>query len=322
MEYVSLKGCGLRVSRIAFGAMTFGGQMEEGDCLRSVDVALDAGVNFFDTANMYTKGESERILGKAMAGRRDRFILATKVGQKVNEEANGRGLSRHHILTEVENSLRRLGTDRIDVYYMHLPDYHTPVEETLSAFDALVKAGKIRYVGASNFAAWQLCRFHHVAKERLLTAPVMTQNVHNLLTRGVEQELAPFAREYGMSLIAYNPLAGGLLTDKYAEKRKPPNSRFALNSNYDKRYWNDDNLAAWDELRRLASKAETSMARLAMRWLVDSGNVDVILTGFTSIDQLRENLASLDGPPLGPEILAGCDRLWERLSGTRFKYNR
>ncbi len=320
MEQVYLTGCGMQVSRICVGTMTFGGQVDEKLAIEAVDYALEQGVNFIDAANMYTGGKSEIIIGKALAGRRDKFILATKVGQKMRAEPNGTGLSRYAIVRELEASLKRLGTDYLDLYYLHAPDYHTPIEETLSAMDSLVASGKVRYVGASNYASWQLCQMCHLGGDR--ATPVVSQNVYNMITRSIDRELIPFLREYGKGLVVYNPLAGGLLTDKYADKQVHKESRFGVNDVYNKRYWNDENLQAWDAIHRIAVDAGVNMVQLAMRWLLTIGGVDVIITGFTGLEQLKQNIASIEGGPLSPDVMAACEKVWQGLAGNRFQYNR
>ena len=322
MEYVQLTGSGISVSRLCLGAMTFGDQIDEKEGIRCVDHALDAGVNFFDTANRYTDGKSEEILGKALAGKRDKVILATKVGNHVPGCDHERGSSRAHILRQVESSLRRLKTEYIDIYYLHSPDAVTPVEETVETMDSLVRSGKVRYIGTSNFAAWQACRMHYEAKGAHRASPVVAQMVYNLLTRGLEQEFIPFLKALGLSLVVYNPIAGGLLTDKYAEKKPLENTRFTLSKMYADRYWNEDNLAAWDAVRSIAQDAGISMLELAMRWIYSTGNVESILTGFSSLSQLEANLKTLDAGKLSPEVMQACDKVWQHLSGTRFRYNR
>ncbi|MCL2000046.1 MAG: aldo/keto reductase [Planctomycetes bacterium] len=323
MEYVRLTGCGMEISRICLGTMTLGGQVDEKLGVQAIDYALDKGVTFIDTANMYTGGKSESITGKAIAGRRDKLILATKVGQRMRTgEPNGIGLSRYSIIREFEASLKRLGTDYIDLYYLHAPDYQTPPEETLSAMDNLIRSGKVRYIGASNYAAWQMCQLVHLADEKNLTKPVATQNVYNLITRSIDPELAPFLKQYQMGLIVYNPLAGGLLTEKYADKKIHADSRFGVNEIYSKRYWTDENLAAWDLIHRIAAEAGISMVQLAMRWLLSTGKVDSIITGFTSLEQLQQNITAIEGGALSSDVMAKCDQVWEKLSGNRFQYNR
>lgn len=321
MEQVRLTGTGLQVSRICIGTMTVGGQVDEPAALAAVNYALDQGVNFFDTADVYTEGRSEEIMGKAIAGRRDRFVLASKGGLRMRPGPNNAGLSRRYILGAVEDSLTRLGTDYLDFYYLHAPDPATPADETLATMEALVWSGKVRYVGVSNFAAWQIAELWHKAPSPA-SRPVAAQMVYNLITRGIEQELTPFLKSYGLGLVVYNPLAGGLLTEKYADKSLVDNARFSTNAVYKERYWNADNLAAWDEVRRIAASAGIGMVELAYRWLVSTGAVDSVITGFSSLDQLKANLSAADAGPLPPDVLADCDKLWDGLAGSRYKYNR
>jgi aryl-alcohol dehydrogenase-like predicted oxidoreductase len=302
--------------------MTFGAQMNEREAARAVDFALDAGVNMLDTANNYVGGRSEEILGRILAGKRDKVLLATKVGNQTHDGPNGKGLSRKHILAEVENSLKRLQTDRIDLYYLHTPDRGTPLEETLDAVDHLTRSGKILYFGVSNYAAWQIGSMFHYAATEHKARPAAAQMVYNMITRGIEQEYVPFAKQYHLGTIVYNPLAGGMLTDKYADKRQIENTRFSLNPLYAKRYWNEENLAAWDDIRAIAGQAGIPMRELALRWILSTGNADAILVGFSRMEQLADNLKSLDAGPLPADVMAACDGIWGRLSGTRFKYNR
>ena len=322
MEYTRLTGTGIEVSRICVGTMMFGGQMPEKEAIAAVHYAISDGVNFYDTANVYTGGKSEEILGKALKGQRDKVVLATKVGVSYDNIINNSGLSRYHIINQVEQSLKRLDTDYIDIYYMHKPDPDTPVEETLYAMDALVSSGKVRYLGASNYAAWQICQMYYEGKSASKIRPVVTQMVYNLITRGIEQELIPFLKEYKMGLVVYNPIAAGFLTDKYADKKQLENTRFTNDKKYVDRYWNEDNFQAWDELKKLADKSENSMLELAMRWLNSTGNVDSIITGFSKLEQLEQNIKSIEKGILPQNIMNECDDLWAGLSGTRFKYNR
>jgi aryl-alcohol dehydrogenase (NADP+) len=323
MEYTTLTGTGLSVSRFCLGTMTFGEQVDEKAGIAAVDYALDQGVNFFDTANRYTDGRSEAILGKALAGgKRDKVILATKVGNLINALPNGSGSSRLHILQQADISLTRLKTDYIDIYYLHSPDKVTPVEETLSAMDTLIRSGKVRYLGSSNFSSWQACRMHHVAAQKNFHSPVVTQMVYNAITRGLEQEFIPFLKAYSLGLVVYNPIAAGFLTDKYAEKKKLANTRFSLNKMYEDRYWNEENFSAWEALHTIAGEAGISMLELAMRWLYTTGNVDAVLTGFSTQEQLAANLKSLNAGPLNAEVMAACDVVWKNLEGKRFRYNR
>lgn len=323
MEYTYLTGTGLSISRFCLGTMTFGAQMEEKDAIRAVDYALDHGINMVDTANKYADGKGEEILGKALSGgKRGRVVLCTKAGTVAYGGPNGKGLSRKHILEQVDISLTRMKTDYIDIFYLHQPDYATPIEETMDTVDHLARAGKILYLGVSNFAAWQVCQLHHYARSGRMPVPVVAQMVYNMLTRGIEQEFIPFAREYRLGTIAYNPLAAGFLTDKYADKQKLENTRFSLSKLYADRYWNQDNLTAWDDFHGIAVQAGIPLHELAMRWIISTGNVNAILLGFSRMEQLEANMQTLDSGPLSADIMEACDAVWKKLSGTRYNYNR
>lgn len=317
-----LANAGIPLSALTLGTMTFGGQTDEGESLRIMDRALERGVFAWDTANVYNQGESERIVGKAMKGRRDRVILSTKVCGQMGPDPLDQGLSRRHMLAAAEDSLRRLQTDYIDIYYFHRPDYHTPVEESLSAMDSLIRSGKVRYFGVSNFAAWQIADALHLGRARGFDRPVITQNVYNLLTRGVEDELLPFLRAHPMGLAVYNPLAGGLLAGKHQAEAPLKDSRFALNEGYYRRYWSQENFDALARLREIAGAAGLSLLQLSYRWLAGQPQVSTIICGVSSLGQFDQNLSLLDGPPLGQPTLEACDRLWDQLKGTRFRYNR
>lgn len=323
MEYTNLTGTGLSISRFCLGTMTFGAQMEEKDAVRAVDYALDHGINMIDTANKYAGGKSEEILGKALAGgKRDKVILATKAGTVAYEGPNGKGLSRRHILEQLHISLARMKTDRLDIFYLHQPDYTTPIEETLDTMDYLVRTGKVLYFGVSNFAAWQVAQLHHLGKSENKATPVVAQMVYNMITRGIEQEFVPFTRQYRIGTIAYNPLAAGFLTDKYADKQKLENTRFALSKLYADRYWNDDNLTAWDKFYAITRQAGIPMHELAMRWIISTGNVNAVLLGFSRMAQLESNIATLDAGTLPADIMEACNAIWQKLSGARYNYNR
>ena len=216
MEYRILSKTDLRVSRLSFGPMTFGSQTDEGPALRIVDRCLDAGINFFDTANIYNKGLAESIVGKALKGRRSNAVLATKVRGKMGDGPDESGLSRAAIHKAIDASLRRLQTDYVDIYYLHQPDYDVPIEETLAAMDEVVRAGKVRYPAVSNFAAWQVCEILWIAEKSGIRPPYISQPMYNLLARGIEEEYLPFCKRFGVALVPYNPLAGGLLTGKHA----------------------------------------------------------------------------------------------------------
>ena len=323
MELVNLTGTGLHVSKVCLGTMMFGGQTSEADSFAIMDEALAAGVNFFDTANIYTKGASEKIVGKWMKGKREQVILATKVGMPTGAGPNETGLSRRNILAACERSLRSLDTDYIDLYYLHQPDYSTPLEETLDALSTLVRQGKVRYAALSNFAAWQVAKIRALCEKYHLVPPAVSQNVYNLITRGIEPELIPCLQDHGMGLVIYNPIAGGLLTGKHHGDQAPAeNTRFSNNKIYYDRYWNDDSFAAVGELIQVAKVHGMSILEFSLRWCMHQPGVTSVITGVSRIEQLRQNLAALEGGPLPWEALAACDEVWQRLSGSRFRYNK
>ncbi|MFC1717025.1 aldo/keto reductase [Candidatus Poribacteria bacterium] len=322
MEYRTLTGTGATVSRICLGTMTFGDQVEEADAIRMVHRALDAGVNYVDTADMYTDGNSEIITGKALKGKRDGVVLATKVGNQVGAyELKDDGLTRWHVINGVEASLKRMGVECIDIYYLHIPDYRTPLEETLAAFDQLVRQGKIMYVGMSNFASWQSCEALWICDKRNFSPPVVTQHVYNLVTRGIEQELIPFCRKFGLGLTVYNPLAAGLLTGKHSRKAPTEGTRLQMNEYYYNRYWYNSNFDALTELMEIAEQAGKKPVELAFQWLAAQDIVDSILVGFSKMEHLEENLTAWQGE-LDDDTLAACDEVWAKVKGDSFQYNR
>jgi aryl-alcohol dehydrogenase-like predicted oxidoreductase len=323
MESRKLNHTDITVSRVSFGTMTFGSQTDAPAARRMIDRCLDAGVNFFDTANVYNKGQAEIILGKALAGRRDKVILATKVRGKMSEGPAESGLSAPAIYKAIDASLQRLGTDYVDVYYMHAPDYETPIEETLVTMNDLVNAGKVRYPAVSNYAAWQIAEMHCISARNNLRAPYISQPMYNLVARGIEEEFVPFTKRFGVSIVPYNPLAGGLLTGKYMKDRKPiPGGRFDHNELYQGRYWHDDYFAAVQELEAIARDVGRSPVELSLQWLLTQPYVDSVILGASRMEQLEENLQACQGPPLDESILARCDQVWKRLRGVIPKYNR
>ena len=322
MQYNTLCGTSLKVSALTLGTMMFGGQTSEADSLSIMDYAYENGINFWDTANIYNQGESERIVGKALKGRRDEIILATKVCGQMGTKLNDRGLSRRNILAAVEDSLKRLDTDYIDLYYLHKPDHETSFEESLETMSNLVKAGKIRYIGVSNFAAWQIADMLAICDKRGFVAPVISQNVYNLITRGVEAELIPFMNAHNLDMAVYNPIAGGLLAGKHNPGKPVDNTRFANSEMYYKRYWSEENFAAIEQLKEIASEHGISILQLAMKWCVGRPGVTTVITGMSRLEQLEQNIASIDGAPLSDAVLHACDVVWRSLAGTRFGYNR
>ena len=302
--------------------MTFGGQTGEPTARRMVDICMDRGINFFDTANAYNKGQSEVILGNVLKGRRDRVILATKVGMPTGEPAGVSPLSRKSILANIDGSLRRLQTDYLDLYYLHLPDYEAPIEETLAALDEVVRAGKVRYPGTSNFAAWQVCQALWISEKSGYKPPYVSQPMYNLLARGIEQEYLPFCREFGVSNIVYNPLAGGLLTGKQHRDRPLPGTRFDANQMYLDRYWHPAYFDAVDELQKIAAQAGRSLVDLSLNWLLHHTVTDCVILGASKIEQLEQNLDVWERGPLSQETVATLDCVWQNLRGVTPKYNR
>jgi aryl-alcohol dehydrogenase (NADP+) len=320
MQRALLAGGALEVSRICLGTMTFGGQTNAEDAARMVDMAMDRGINFFDTANGYTGGESERITGRILGARRSSVVLASKVGMKTDDQPAG--LSRSAIMTAIDKSLSRLNTDYLDIYYLHTPDHSTPLEETLEAMHRLVQAGKVRCVASSNHASWQVVRMLQIADANSYAPALITQPMYNLLARLIEDEYLPMCKACGVSTIVYNPLAGGLLTGKHTNAAPLPGTRFDGNQMYLARYWNDVNHAAVSRLNEIAGSAGRSMVSVALNWLLHHSEATGIILGASKLDHLRENLDACGDGELPAEILHGCDEVWGLLRGAAPKYNR
>ena len=258
--------------------MTFGEQVDEESGIKIVNKALDLGINFFDTARCYVNGRSEEILGKALKGQRQDVIISTKV-----RFAENGGLSRRNIMRQVEKSLTALDTDYIDIYYLHAPDRHTPIEETAYAMDNLIREGKIRYIGVSNFAAWEIVKLLWVDDKRGYAPPIVTQNVYNLLTRAVENEVVPCIQQNNLSMVNYNPIAGGLLSGKHKFGAPTAGTRFALDPMYEDRYWNEENFNAIARLSEIAEGAGMSVRELALRWCATRPFISSMLLGVSKI---------------------------------------
>ena len=315
-------GTDLELSRAVFGTMTFGSQVVESEADHMVGQCLAAGITTFDTANSYNTGASEEMLGRVLSRRSDDVVVSTKVGNRMSEAPEDRGLSATAIRRAIDGSLRRLGRDHIDIYYLHMPDWDTPIEESMQALDEAVRAGKVRYVGQSNYAAWQIAEMHGLAERNDWPRPMLSQPMYNLLSRRIEEEYLAAARRFGLFNITYNPLAGGLLTGKHRLERPPEaGTRFAKDL-YRDRYWNRDQFVAVERLRGIAADAGLTLIELALRWLFTRPNVDAVLLGASSSTQLSSNLAALDGPAPEDEALARCDEVWRDLRGPAPSYNR
>jgi 1-deoxyxylulose-5-phosphate synthase len=262
------------------------------------------------------------MLGHAIKGKRDQLVIASKVFFKVGEEADQQGLSRKAILRNIDESLKRLGTDHLDMYYFHAPDHKVPVEESMEAMASLVKQGKVRYAASSNYAGWQVVQMLWIAKERGWPAPYISQPMYNLLARGIEQEYLPMCKEFGISTVVYNPLAGGLLTGKHKQEKITPGTRFDNNKLYQDRYWHEQYFQSVEQLRKIAQSAGRSLVSLALNWLLHHTASDCIILGASRLEQLNENLATLDDGPLPDDVLKACDEVWRNLRGPLPVYNR
>jgi len=322
MEFRTLKQTSLQVSRLCLGTMTFGKPVSEDEALQMVDLCLDEGLNFFDTANMYQLGRAEEMLGNAIQGRRDRVIVASKVRAKMGEAPDQSGLSKKAIFRAIEETLRRLRTDYLDLYFLHQPDYDVPIEESLEAMEQLVSQGKIRYPATSNYAAWQVAQMIDLARQNRYTPAATSQPMYNLLARGIEQEFIPMTKALDISILAYNPLAAGLLTGKHQEVSIPQGGRFDRNQMYQDRYWHTQTFEAVEKLRLVARRAGRSLTSLAFSWLLHHTATDVVILGASRLEQLRKNLALCKDGPLGDDLIRECDEIWQSLRGPIPAYNR
>jgi 1-deoxyxylulose-5-phosphate synthase len=321
MQYRKVGRSGLKVSAICLGTMTYGSQVSEQDSINLIEHAISCGVNFFDTADAYIQGKSEEVVGKALKKSRESVVLATKVAHKSGPAVNDGGLSRKHLMKGVEDSLRRLNTDYIDIYYMHFPDKETPIEETLRALDDMVRQGKVRYIACSNFHAWRLCKALWVSDQRNLARFDCIQSPYNLLTRDIEYELVPLCASEGVGITVYNPLAAGMLTGKYDPTQAPtPGSRF-LEKGYHDRYWSQTNFKAISDIARITKENNRSMAQFALAWILNNPVITSAICSATSVKQLDENLGAAE-LKLSPEEVKACDDVWQELRPPRFFYGR
>jgi aryl-alcohol dehydrogenase-like predicted oxidoreductase len=304
MEFRTLGRSGVKVSALCLGAMMFGpwGNTDEAECIRMIHDAIDAGINFVDTADVYGEGRSEEIVGKALKGRRDDVVLATKVHGDMGKGPNERGNSRYWIMREVEASLRRLGTDHIDLYQIHRPDPDTDLEETLGALTDLVRQGKVRSLGCSTFPGWQIVESQWISERRVLERFVCEQPPYSILVRHVELDVLPVAQRYGMGVIVWSPLAGGWLAGKYRRGEAPPPDsravRFAerpVAPRYDvTRTENQPKFDLVEDLTTVAEKAGISMAHMAISFTLAHPAVTSAIIGPRTPEQLRDLLAGAD----------------------------
>ncbi|MGD2157542.1 MAG: aldo/keto reductase [Anaerolineales bacterium] len=314
MEYVKLGRAGVRVSRLCLGCINFGGATEENDSIRMIHRALDVGINFLDTANIYYDGHSEVVVGKALAGgKRESVFLATKVRLPTGSGPNDWGNSRLHIIQEVEKSLKRLNTDHIDLYQLHRPDPETPIVETLRALTDLVQQGKVRYIGSSTFPAWRICEALWTSELRNLEYFVSEQPPYNILWRGIEQEVLPFCQEYGLAVLPWSPLAMGFLTGKYKRHDPPPEgSRASLGRfNWLKERFRAAPDQAFDiveKVQKIADEHGKPITQFALRWSMTHPVVTSSIIGPRTMEQLEDCLSVLDWD-IDPKALEIIDQL-------------
>ena len=305
MDHVRLGNTGLLVSKLCLGTMTFGLQCDETTSSAIMDRPADGGITFFDTADVYplggglsTVGRTEEIVGEWLRGKREKFVVATKCVGRTGPAAWEQGSSRKHVLAAVEGSLRRLGTDYIDLYQLHAPDPSTPIDETLGALDDLVHSGKVRYVGCSNFLAYQVARALGRSEARDLVRFDSVQPRYNLLFRQIERELLPLCAEEGLGVIPYNPIAGGLLSGKHNAAGPPTEgTRFTLGNaagNYQNRYWHDQEFATVEELRKIAEREGVPLVTLAVAWVLTNPAVTAPIVGASRPEQLEASLAAAE----------------------------
>jgi aryl-alcohol dehydrogenase-like predicted oxidoreductase len=319
MRHVRLGRTGLTVSRLCLGTMTFGLQCDEATSRAILDRAAAGGITFLDAADVYpvgggfqTAGRTEEIVGRWLEGRRHEFIVATKCGGAMSERPWDRGTSRKHVLDAIDASLRRLRTDYVDLYQLHHPDPETPIDESLRALDDVVRAGKARYVGCSNFPAYQLARA--LGRSELLGVGRFdtVQPRYNLLFRQIERDLLPLCREEALAVIPYNPLAGGLLSGKHRRETGPtPGTRFTLGnaaSRYQDRYWHEREFATVEALRPLAAEAGLSPTQLALAWTLAEPAITAPIVGASRPEQLDDAIAAVE-KPLDAALKARLDEL-------------
>ena len=355
MEYRKMGRTGLKVSSFCLGTMTLGRQVDEKESIQIIHAAMDAGVNFIDTADMYVNGVTEEILGKAIGGQRDSLVIASKGGhirkldKKYGEQRdygpidlarprpfhpwpagegvghNDMGLSRKHIMQALEGSLGRLRTDYIDLYYAHMPDYSTPLEETLRAMDDLVRQGKVRYLGCSNFRAFQLCKALWISEKLNLARWDCIQPPYNLLTRDIEYELLPLCAEEGVGVCVFSPMAAGFLSGKYNKDTTPiEGARFSLahlGYRYNQPYWTDANFSAVEKLEKIAEDHGKGLPEFSLAWVLSNPTITAVVCGATSVEQLQQNMRATE-ISISKEERDACDEIWHQLRPPRLFYGR
>lgn len=310
MRHDRLGDSGLWVSELGLGTNAFGKRADEQTSIRVIDAALDGGINFIDTANIYAGTESERIIGKALEGRRDKVVLTTKAGLPRGTGPDEQGSSRRHLQRELEESLKRLKTDHVDLYQIHTFDPHTPLEETLRTLDDFVASGKVRYIGASNYAAWEFMKALGISERNGYVRYISSQTSYSLADRTPEQELIPMCLDQGVGIIPYFPLAGGILSGKYSTgDASPSGSRAETDPNF-KRFLSERYLELGRRVSELAAAHDTTPSVLSLAWLMRRPSVSTVIVGATRPEQVEANLESVRFEP-SAELLARLDEISE-----------
>ncbi|MDA3810476.1 MAG: aldo/keto reductase [Spirochaetaceae bacterium] len=294
MEYVYLGKTGIKVSQLCFGTMSFGGDADKATSLQLYKTTRDAGINFYDCANVYQKGLAEEYLGEFMAFERKNLIITTKAFFPIGEDVNSRGASRKHLFDSLHDSLKRLKTDYVDLFYIHRFDDNTPIEETMRVLDDMVRQGKILYPAASNFASWQVMKANGIASKEGLSPFKCIQPMYNLVKRQAEVELLPMAESENIAVTSYSPLGGGLLTGKFSRKDKPESGRLVSNSMYQTRYGKEKNLETAELFTAYARKHGYHPVSLAVKWVASHSAITAPIIGARNVDQLNDSLGALD----------------------------
>ncbi|MCZ8516410.1 aldo/keto reductase family protein [Paenibacillus filicis] len=310
MQYRKLGKTGLKVSDISLGSwLTYGGYVERENAVKSIETAYRLGINFFDTANVYERGEAEKLVGETLRSfPRESYVLATKVFGQMGDGPNDRGLSRKHIMEQCHASLKRLGTDYVDLYYCHRHDPNTPLEETLRALDDLVRQGKVLYVGVSEWTASQMAEAHAIADRLLLDRIVANQPIYNMLNRYIEKEVIPYGERQGIGQVVFSPLAQGLLTGKYSSASDYPADSRAAKLEGIRKGITEEKINKVIELGRIASELELSVGQLALAWILRQPNVTSALVGASRPEQVEEN-AKASGVTLSADVVERIEQI-------------
>lgn len=304
------------------GTMTFGSQVDETEAQRMTDYCLDQGIQFFDTANAYNQGAAEEIVGRCLKSKRDKVIVASKACNPMQRPRAYSGLSRQAMRWALEDTLERLRMDYLDLYYLHRPDYETPIEESLETLEEFRQEGKIRYGAISNYSSWQHTEIVWLCEKNGWQAPRVAQQMYNVITRNLEQEYVPFAKRFEVSIVAYNPLAGGLLSGKQNAAAPIAGTRFDGNQQYLSRYWHGQYFEAVQELRGIAERHGRTLLEISLGWLLQQEQVDSVILGASRIEHLKANIAAALSGPLPPEAIEESRGVWLKLRGPAPQYNR